>query len=137
MVGICWKNIILLIMVLFSVSVLALPVPWESKKPRQIVTVDRLYESCSVIGQTAGGYIPWFDCESYVYGVLDSYLAIRDSIPKEKRACFPEKIAPWEVLGLGYGYFLEYSEGKSTVYDWKANAATWLIERLKEKYPCK
>ena len=70
--------------------------PWvETKRARESVTVDFLYETCSAVGQTAHGMIPHFDCESYVYGVLDAHVAVRDALPKAQRACFPASLPPW------------------------------------------
>jgi hypothetical protein len=73
---------------------------WEKHNPHQEVTVDYLYESCSTVGETAHGDIPYFDCESYVYGVLDAYMKVSGDIPKESRACFPPKVEPWRVLQM-------------------------------------
>jgi len=92
------------------------------------VTVDFLYEACGNVGETARGMIPYFDCESYVYGILDSYLTIRDSIPKASRACFPPDIAPWRVLEDARPYIFERRHSDV--------AAPAIIDALKSKYPC-
>lgn len=102
--------------------------PSDTRYPRRQVTVDRLYEACSVVGETAKGEIPYFDCESYVYGVLDAYLAVRESIPKERRACFPADIPPWRVLEEAHSLVLNGAH--SSV------AGPALIEALGKKYPC-
>ena len=60
--------------------------PSDTKYPRQSVSVEYLYETCSVVGGTAGGLIPFFDCESYVYGVLDTHLSHRIEVPDPARA---------------------------------------------------
>jgi len=49
------------------------------------------------VGETAHGIIPHFDCESYIYGVLDSFLAFSDFLPPHRRTCAPEELAPWMV----------------------------------------
>ncbi|EAA7111043.1 hypothetical protein EWJ91_23140 [Salmonella enterica subsp. enterica serovar Ouagadougou] len=122
------KIIGMLILFLMSAKVFAhIDEPWVEKKDRKTVTVAFLYEACSSIGETRGGMIPWFDCESYVYGVLDSYISIRDTIPKKQRACFPVNLAPWEALNLSLKH--EYSK-------WNRVASTVLIENLREQYPC-
>jgi Rap1a immunity proteins len=90
--------------------------------------VDYLYESCSVVGETARGDIPYFDCESYVYGVLDGYAKVRDRIPKSGRSCFPDKIEPWRVL--------EMANPKSSSYDRSQTAASFLINFMVKRYPC-
>ena len=90
--------------------------------------MDGLYEACSVVGETARGDIPYFDCESYVYGVLDGYAKVRDQIPKSHRSCFPEKIEPWRVL--------EMANPKTKGYSTSQTAASFLIDFLIKRYPC-
>jgi hypothetical protein len=103
--------------------------PWiDTRYPRNNVTVDGLYEACSAVGETARGDIPYFDCESYVYGVLDAYLKIRDQIPKVDKACFPASIEPWRVLQM--------ADPKPGSYERSQSAASFLIDFLRKKYPC-
>lgn len=102
--------------------------PSEMRNPRRGVTVDYLYESCASVGETAKGDIPYFDCESYVYGVLDAYTKISGEIPKESRACFPAKIEPWRVLEMANPKVGSYSPVQS--------AASFLIDFLRKRYPC-
>ena len=103
--------------------------PLDKKLPRQIVSIDYLLESCTVIGQTAGGMIPYFDCESFIYGVIDSYITTRENIKKDERACFPKTIAPWEV----YRELLSAPQPQ----DGTKPAAPYIIDILRKKYPCK
>jgi hypothetical protein len=98
------------------------------RKPRDQVTLDGLHEACSVVGQTARGSIPYFDCESYVYGALDSYLGVKESIPKAQRACFPANIPPWRVL--------EISAQLDIPHKSEDIAAPLIIEALRKKFPC-
>jgi hypothetical protein len=102
--------------------------PSDTRYPRHSVTVDYLYEACSVVGDTAKGDIPYFDCESYVYGVLDAYLKMRESIPKANRACFPVDIEPWRVL--------EMANPKPGTYPRSETAGAFLIDYLRKRYPC-
>ncbi len=102
--------------------------PSDTHYPREVVTVDFLYEACSVVGETARGKIPFFDCESYVYGVLDAYLSISPYIPEEQRACVPSGLPPWKVLEDARPLIDEGRESKT--------AAPALIEALRKKYPC-
>ena len=103
--------------------------PWiDTRLPREEVTVDGLYEACSVVGETAHGDIPYFDCESYVYGILDAYLKVRDAIPKKERACFPPKIEPWRILQM--------ADPKPGTYKGTQTAASFLLDFLKRAYPC-
>ena len=103
--------------------------PAETRNPRETVTVDFLYEACGNVGETARGMIPHFDCESYVYGVLDSYLALESSVPAASRACFRRDIAPWRVLEDVRPYVFERRQADV--------AAVAIIEALRQKYPCK
>jgi hypothetical protein len=104
--------------------------PDQTHNPRKVVTVDSLYEACGVVGQTARGEIPFFDCESYVYGVLDSYLAVRSTLPRDLRACFPASIPPWKVLQEARSLGIEDKEGSKV-------AGPALIDAMRRKYPCK
>jgi hypothetical protein len=127
------KASIIFLLLAWMPSVLAVN-PWiDTRYPRKEVTLDGLYEACSVVGETARGDIPYFDCESYVYGVLDSYLAVRDSIPKENRACFPATLAPWEALKIAES--ADHLDRKP--YMGTKTAGPVIIEMLRKKYPCK
>ncbi|MBH0710956.1 hypothetical protein I3A76_17615 [Salmonella enterica] len=132
--NIYFKYIILFCFIIPSTNTFAVEVPWITKKERQEVTTYYLYETCSVIGETRGGMIPYFDCESYVYGVLDAYLAVRDTIPVAQRACFPKNLAPWQVLELSADY--DENVMQQTIIQGYRPASEVLIEHLREKYPC-
>ena len=99
----------------------------EQPSPRQSVTLDFLLESCANVGGTARGMIPYFDCDSYIYGVLDTYLRDRQFIPRDRQACFPETLTPSQVLNDAW--HLENKFGSK-------NAAAVLIDVLSKKYPC-
>jgi hypothetical protein len=75
------------------------------------------------------GRFTYFDCQSFVYGVLDAYLKVRDSIPARKRACFPADMAPWQALVAADGLV---ATEKSSL-----SAASAIIDVLRKKYPCK
>jgi len=103
--------------------------PADTRRTRQQVTMDFLYEACGdVEADKSRGMIPYFDCESYVYGVLDAYLSIRESIPKSQRACFPADLAPWQAIEIAHP--LAFGEQSSKA------AAPVLIEALRKTYPC-
>ncbi len=106
--------------------------PTETKYPHKDVTIDFLYEACSSVGETGSGKIRFFDCESYVYGVLDSYLAVKPFLPLKYRACFPQKIAPWQVLEEVRPLVLKYDPVTDS-----AIAGVAIIQALRVKYPCK
>lgn len=115
-----------LFLMLFSTTLYAIT-PLDIKHKRETVTLDYFLEACTVIGETSGGMIPHFDCESYLYGVLDGYSAVREQLPVKERACFPKAIAPWQVYELMQ---------KQIVVDGHKPAVQVILESLRTKYPC-
>ena len=99
--------------------------PLDTRHKRESVTLDFFLEACTVVGKTAHGKIPHFDCESYLYGVLDAQLAARVAA----RTCFPERIAPWEVY--------RELDTPITASQRKQPAADFIVSVLRKKYPCK
>ena len=123
-----YMRLITLLLLLGCMSPTYATNPSDSHRPREVITVNYLYESCSVVGETARGKIPFFDCESYVNGVLDAYLITRPFIPKEKRSCFPTNLPPWKVL----------EDVKQIIGEGQGSrpAGRTIIEALSKKYPC-
>lgn len=121
------KKLTFLITVFFSASAFA-KTPLDSKNPPAVVTLDYFLEACTVVGETQFGMIPNFDCESYIYGVLDTYAATQTKL-KKPQVCIPQNIAPWQV----YETVLA-SSIKPSVYQ---AAAPAIIKALSEKYPCR
>ncbi len=121
-----------LICLAIPVNVSAAPTPpWEARPAqRNTVTLDFLLETCDAVGKTARGMIPYFDCDSYIYGVLDAYLEVRDRLPFEKRACFPASITPGQVLKDIWHLASQNDDRLSRT------AAPTIIEELRKKYPC-
>ena len=101
--------------------------PLDTRHARETVSMDYLMESCTVVGETAGGMVPHFDCESYLYGILDAHVAMRGAL-KTPSACFPADIAPWQV----YEQLVELPRTE----DWGKPAAPLIVEALKKRYPC-
>jgi hypothetical protein len=122
-------NFIALVVLVSTLDVYA-RTPSDTRLPRRKVTIDYLYEACADVGDPASerGDIPFFDCESFVYGVLDAYLVVRSGIPQERRACFPESLPPWKALEEVHEIIGE-TEGTHL-------AAPVIIESLRKKYPC-
>lgn len=138
--------------VLFSVSILFFFIartahtkevsttPWDLKRIHQKVTLDYLLESCALnVGDPSlgRGKIPYFDCESYIYGVLDSYQAIKYYIPKTERVCIPTEIAPWQVLNDTMDIFKDKNGKTKIPYNGSDVAAPELLKELHKQYPCK
>jgi hypothetical protein len=116
--------------ILVSASALQARTPSDTRLPRKKVTIDFLYEACADVGDPASerGEIPFFDCESFVYGVLDAYLIARSGIPQERRACFPDSLPPWKALEDVHE-IIGQTQGSRL-------AAPVIIESLRKKYPC-
>ena len=117
------------VLLAFGVAIAHGQTPLDTRHNRESVTLDFFLEACSVVGKTAYGKIPHFDCESYIYGVLDAQLAVRASPDGAARACFPGRIAPWEV----------YRELDTSITSGQRQqpAADFIISLLRKKYPCK
>jgi hypothetical protein len=117
-----------------AIIVLLFAVPGQAARPtpRETVTVDYLYEACAGTGDPASarGLIPYFDCQSYVYGVLDAYLSVREALPLGNRACFPSSLSPWQAIEFGRVLLDDPSNGPKV-------AGPALITILAKTYPCK
>ena len=72
---------------------------------------DFLAEACTVIGQTAYGKIPYFDCYSYFYGILDSYRTVANSPPASQRICMPDKLTPNQAYDIYWKWFQQSKAG--------------------------
>lgn len=121
------KKITFFITVFFSASTFA-KTPLDSKNPPVVVTLDYFLEACSVVSETQFGMIPNFDCESYIYGVLDAYAASQSNL-KKPQVCIPKNIAPWQVYEIVLASSIKPSEHQV--------AAPVIIKVLSEKYPCR
>ena len=64
------------------------------------VKIQFFLEACAVPGETANGMIPYFDCQSYVLGIFDSYRLLKSSSSREYQICLPENITTRDVLEL-------------------------------------
>ncbi|MES2605743.1 MAG: hypothetical protein V4603_12460 [Pseudomonadota bacterium] len=102
--------------------------PLDSRNPQQVITVDYFFEACTVIGETAYGLVPHFDCETYLYGILDTYQAVNSALPAAQRVCLPAKLAPWQVY--------EALSGIDTATSGGENAAAFIVKALRELYSC-
>jgi hypothetical protein len=74
--------------------------PLDTRHARETVSLEFLMEACSVVGDTAFGMVPNFDCESFLYGVIDTHAAIEDARGDGRRACAPGGLAPWQLYAL-------------------------------------
>jgi len=101
--------------------------PLDTRHPRETVTVDFLLEACSVVGETAHGMIPHFDCESWLYGLLDTQAARPAGA---RTVCAPADLAPWQAYEkLWTAPLADARRGEP--------AAVWVLEQLQSAWPCR
>jgi hypothetical protein len=94
------------------------------------IKIQFLLEACAFQGGAERGMIPYFDCQSYVLGVVDSYRTIEASIAKEKRICIPENVTTRDILELIWNAYPQWDVPESR------GAADVILEVLKKRYPC-
>jgi hypothetical protein len=90
------------------------------------ITADFLLETCSVTGQTAHGMIPYFDCQSYVLAVLDTYRSMRNT---GGNRCLPAELTAREVLEVMTARFKWERDGHR-------RASDVIVQALHSKFPC-
>jgi hypothetical protein len=88
------------------------------------ITADFLLETCSVTGKTAYGMIPYFDCQSYVLAVLDTYRSIQGG-----GACLPAQLTAKEVLDVVSTRFKYEKDGQR-------RASDVILDALQTKFAC-
>lgn len=119
------KSIILFTIFLSSFAFAKTPL--DTKNLPTTVTIDYFLEACTVVGETEYGMIHNFDCETYIYGVLDT-LAVTKSNLKNPLVCLPKNIAPWQVYEIISAYPIKQARNSA--------ATPLIIQVLSTKYPC-
>ncbi|SDH31170.1 Uncharacterized conserved protein YecT, DUF1311 family [Pseudomonas flavescens] len=117
------------ILMLIAVSSAANAItPLDTRNKHETITLDYFMEACTVIGETGSGLISHFDCDSYLYGIMDTQRVLNASLPPAQRACIPEQLAPWQL----------YEQIGSAIPDneWSKLAAPPITRLLRQKYPC-
>ncbi len=98
--------------------------PLDTRHARETITVDYLLESCTVVGETAHGLVPHFDCESWLYGVLATLEAMH-----EPTVCPPAPLAPWQAYDVLIAAPVPEGRGGEP-------ALPYVLERLRAAFPC-
>lgn len=101
--------------------------PLDTRHARETVTLDYLMESCTVVGETAHGRVAHFDCESFLYGVIDT-VATQTAEAGAGHHCMPAALAPWRLY--------ERIDGRIPRERWNEPAARLLVELLRREFPC-
>lgn len=94
------------------------------------ITADFLLETCSVTGKTAYGMIPYFDCQSYVLAVLDTYRSMQGGSATAAKLCLPPTITAREVLDVVTARFKFERDGQR-------RASDVILEALPTKFACR
>jgi hypothetical protein len=64
------------------------------------INMDNLLESCAVTGQTAGASPPYFDCQSYILGVVEAFQAPAQLVDESKQLCIPKNYETKNLLAI-------------------------------------
>lgn len=94
------------------------------------IKIQFFLEACSVPGGTARGMIPFFDCQSYVLGAIDSYRIATRGMPPTTKACIPENITTRVILELIIKAYPNWD------IPGERGASGVIFEVLKKEYPC-
>ncbi len=88
-------------------------------------------EACAVPGQTERGMIPYFDCQSYVLGVIDAYRKVKNTIPKQEQICIPDNITTREILESIWKKYPNWNVPE------QRDASEVVLEVLRDKFLCR
>lgn len=127
---------------LLALAATALPAaadtPLDTRHPRETVTLEFLMEACSVVGETEFGMVPNFDCESFLYGVIDTHVATETARGDDRHACVPAGLAPWQLYGLVDDDTPDEERAQVVIprARWGEPAAPLLVEIMERAYPC-
>lgn len=103
--------------------------PLDRRAPVAPVSADFFLEACTNVGQTAHGMIAHFDCESYLYGVMETLRHSARTTPRGPgRICLPNSLAPWQV----YEILLRAAAPQPP----SQSAARYILQVLALHYPC-
>ncbi len=94
------------------------------------VKIQFFLEACAVPGETERGLIHYFDCQSYVLGIIDVYRKVKDTIPKREQICVPDNITTRDVLESIWKKYPNWNVEE------KRDASDVILEILKDKYLC-
>jgi len=100
------------------------------------VSVDEFLESCDVTGKTAYGSPPYFDCQSYILGVVDSFKSPSKTVGSKQQLCIPNGLETKDLLEVVWN---DYRNIKEEDYDKMiapVSAANFIYSALKKKFSC-
>jgi len=74
--------------------------------------------------------VPYFDCQSYVLGTIDTYRKLNKFTPKKDQICIPESITTRDVLELIWNKYPNWDAPE------EKDANDVIIEVLRNEFPC-
>ena len=94
------------------------------------IKVQFFLEACSVPGKTKFGMVPYFDCQSFVLGVVSTYRQLNSQLPKSNQLCIPESLTTKNLLELILKQYPNWSIKEERL------ASEVILETLKSNYSC-
>jgi len=94
------------------------------------VKIQFFLEACAVPGESERGMMPYFDCQSYVLGIIDGYRLLKSSSPKDRQICLPESITTREVLELIWKSYPNWEIAEHR------QAAEVILEVIRKEFQC-
>ncbi len=98
---------------------------------KEAIKIQFFLEACSVPGETQHGMVPYFDCQSFVLGVVSTYRQVNFQLPKESQLCIPESLTTKNLLELILKKYPNWGIKEERL------ASEVIIETLKINYFCK
>jgi hypothetical protein len=101
------------------------------KVPKTGIDTDFVLQVCALHpGETSGGDIPYFDCQSYLLAMLDTYKTLEPALPAKDKFCLPKD---FETADVVKNLYAEYDYER----DAQKRAPEVLLAYLHKTYPCK
>jgi len=94
------------------------------------IKIQFFLEACSVPGETKFGMVPYFDCQSFVLGVVGTYRQVNSQLPKSSQLCIPESLTTKNLLELILKKHPNWNIKEERL------ASEVILETLKSNYSC-
>jgi hypothetical protein len=97
---------------------------------KDAIKIQFFLEACSVPGETKFGMVPYFDCQSFVLGVVSAYRQVNSQLPKPNQLCIPESLTTKNLLELILKQYPNWNIKEERL------ASEVILEALKSNYSC-
>lgn len=101
------------------------------------ISVEEFLESCDVTGKTARGSPPYFDCQSYILGVADSFKAPSQNIDVNHQICIPKDFETKDLLVVVWDDYRKIKEADYDKMVAHVSAADFIHGSLMKRFGCK